>query len=255
MSQAFEMSPKLKKWREWMKDIEKEICSLVADANMFWDVQDIICENPRLQKPSAFYRYLGRTYLSHALVALRRQIKSHKDSISFVGLLNEIVETPKELSLDYYCSLLSESNPQLGIAKVDFEQYADASGTYICPQKVTADRDKLKSKLAEQETFADKRIAHWDKHEPEVVPPFRELDECIKLLDKMYMKYHLLFYAEEMNTLMPTYEYRWKTVFLQPWLKAVAGSAKGLITMRADFDDELPEFKEYTESRHPHAKA
>ena len=46
---------------------------------------------------------------------------------------------------------------------------------------------------------------------------------------------------------MPTYQYEWKTIFLEPWLKAVAGSAKGLIHIREDFDDELPDFKEYME--------
>ncbi len=257
MNQEFKMSQKLKKWRKWMKVIEKEICSLVADANIFWEVQDIIRENPSIQKPSSFYRYLARTYLSHALAGLRRQIKPHKDSISFVGLLNEIIENPKELSLDYYCSLWSESGAPQQLARsgldyqqviqTEFEQYADASGAYMCPQKVVADREKLKSTLAKHEAFADKRIAHWDKDEPEVVPTFGELDDCIKLLDKTYVKYHLLFYAEGMDTLMPTYQYQWKAIFLEPWIKTGFGSAKGLFTVGEDFDDELPEFKEYME--------
>ena len=39
----------------------------------------------------------------------------------------------------------------------------------------------------------------------------------------------------------------WKKIFLEPWLKAGAGSAKGLIHIGEDFDDELPDFKEYME--------
>ena len=81
MNQEFKVSQKLQKWQKWMKAIEKEIYGLVVDANMFWEVQDIIRANPRIQKPSAFYRYLGRTYLSHALAGLRRQIKPKKNSI------------------------------------------------------------------------------------------------------------------------------------------------------------------------------
>ena len=46
---------------------------------------------------------------------------------------------------------------------------------------------------------------------------------------------------------MPTYQYNWRTVFLEPWLAAVPGSAKGLIHISEDFDDELPEFKEYVQ--------
>ena len=82
-----EKNSELKKWLKWMETIQSEIQKLLRDTNMFWEVQDIIRENPHIQKPSAFYRYLGMTYLSHALSGLRRQIKPQKDSISFVGLL------------------------------------------------------------------------------------------------------------------------------------------------------------------------
>ena len=245
---------------------------LLRDANMFWEVQGIIRENPRIQKPSAFYSYLGRTYLSHALSGLRRQIKPQKDSISFVGLLEDIAKNPAELSRSYYHSLSANSDgpdidqiemegkeelEEVGVTNTsqlkdliqrdDFARYADANGEHVCPQMVTDDLKALKLAIEKHEEFADKRIAHWDKGEPDVIPTFGELDDCIKLLDKTYVKYHLLFYAESIDTLMPTYQYEWKKIFLKPWLKAVAGSAKGLIHIHEDFDDELPDFKEYME--------
>ncbi len=270
MNQEFEKSPKLKKWLRWMGTIHDEILGLLRDTNMFWEVQDIIRANPRIQKPSAFYRYLGRTYLSHALAGLRRQIKPNKKSISFVGLLDDIARNSEQLSRSYYRSLCSHPNEpdicqieienRAGLAEAeitdssqlkklinmnDFAKYADASGTHVCPQMVKTDRDNLKSAVEACEGYADKRIAHWDKDEPVDVPTFGELDECIKLLDKTYVKYHLLFYAEGMGTLMPTYQYDWKKVFLEPWLAAIAGSARGRIHLSEDFDDELGEFREY----------
>ena len=270
MNQEFEKSPKLKKWLRWMETIHDEVLGLLRDTSMFWEVQDIIRANPRIQKPSAFYRYLGRTYLSHALAGLRRQIKPNKKSISFVGLLDDIARNSEQLSQSYYRSLCSHPNEpdicqieienRAGLAEAeitdssqlkklinmnDFAKYADASGTHVCPQMVKTDRDNLKSAVEACEGYADKRIAHWDKGDPVDVPTFGELDECIKLLDKTYVKYHLLFYAEGMDTLMPTYQYDWKRVFLEPWLAAVAGSARGRIHLSEDFDDELGEFREY----------
>ncbi len=262
MNSEFKISPKLEKWLKWMEIIQGEIQTLLRDTNMFWEVQDIIRENPRIQKPSAFYSYLGRTYLSHALAGLRRQIKPQKDSISFVGLLDEIAKNPEELSFKYYCSIRwSESEAQqltkLGLArfgldhqevmKSEFEKYADASGEHVCPKMVKDDLNALKSAVDKHEEFADRRIAHWDKSEPDVIPTFGELDDCIKLLDETYVKYHLLFYAESIDTLMPIYQYEWKTIFLEPWLKTGFGSAKGRIHIGEDFDDELPDFKEYME--------
>lgn len=270
MNQEFEKSPKLKKWLRWMETIHDQILGLLRDTSVFWEVQEIIRTNPRIQKPGAFYRYLGRTYLSHALAGLRRQIKPNKDSISFIGLLNDIASNPEHLSQSFYRSLCSnpdvpdiyqiESEGKTRLAEAgisdssqlkkliivnDFAQYADASGKHVCPQMVEADRDKLKLEVEACQGYADRRIAHWDKDEPEDVPTFGELDECLKLLDKTYVKYHVLFYAEWIDTLMPTYQYNWKTVFLEPWLAAVTGSAKGLIHMSEDFDDELPEFRDY----------
>lgn len=272
MNPQFNITPKMQKWRKWMKIIEKEIYALVVDTNMFWEVQDIIRENPRIQKPSAFYRYLGRTYLSHALSGLRRQIKSQKESISFVGLLDEVAKNPEELSRSYYHSLCAnpdgpdisqiemegkEGLEEVGITNTsqlkdliqmdDFAPYADASGKHVCPKMVKDDLTALKSTVKKHEEFADKRIAHWDKGEPDSIPTFGELDNCIELLDKTYVKYHLLFYAESIDMLMPTYQYEWKKIFLEPWLKAVAGSAKDLIHIHEDFNDELPDFKEYME--------
>ena len=269
MDQEFEKSPKLQKWMHWMETIHSEVLGLLRDTNMFWEVQDIIHSNPRIQTPSAFYRYLGRTYLSHALAGLRRQIKPNKDSISFIGLLDDIAKNPEQLSRSYYQSRCPHADgPDIcqieiegkkGLAEVgitnssqlkalinmdDFASYADASGTHVCPQMVKADRDNLKSAVEACEEFADKRIAHWDKDEPAIVPTFGELDECIKLLDKTYVKYHLLFYAEWMDTLMPTYQYNWKTVFVEPWIKTGYGSAKGHMHMAEDFDDELPKASE-----------
>lgn len=272
MQQKFESSPKLKKWLTWMATIHNEIQGLVVDANMFWEVQDIIRANPRIQKPNAFYRYLGRTYLSHALAGLRRQVKPQKDSISFAGLLEDIAKNPEILSRDYYRSLCAfpdgpdisqiETEGRKELAEIgitgtsqlkdlikmdDFAPYADVSGKHVCPKMVEDDLKRLKSSVEIHEEYTDKRIAHWDKDDPEVIPTFGELDDCIKLLDETYVKYHLLFHAESIDTLMPTYQYEWKTIFLEPWLKTGFGSAKGIIHIGEDFDDELPDFKEYME--------
>ncbi|MDD9972353.1 MAG: hypothetical protein OXU27_00015 [Candidatus Poribacteria bacterium] len=270
MNQKFEKSQKLEKWLRWMETIHNEILALVADANMFWEVQDIIRENPRIQKPNAFYSYLARTYLSHALVGLGRQMKLQKDSISFVRLLDEIAKNPEKLSSSYFNSrhphfngpdldqvvgkasleavgIVDASQLQEIIKVDDFAPYAEASGTHVCPQMVEDDRKRLESAAKKHETFADKRIAHWDKRKPTVVPTFEALDDCIKLLDQTYVKYHFLFHAESIDTLMPTYQYEWKSIFCEPWLKVGFGSAKGLIHVGEGFDDELPDFKEYME--------
>ena len=249
MNQKFEKSPKLEKWLKWMKTIRDEISGLLRDESMFWEIQDIIRENPQMQKPNVFCGYLRRTYLSHTLAGLRRQIKPHKNSISLVGLLEEIAKNPEELSFRYFCFILSESAAGQGLpmTKEDFKQYADPNGQHVCPKMIEDDLGSFKSAIGIAEGYIDKRIAHRDKSEPEIVPTSSDTSQCFHVLEMTYIKYHSLFYAEILNTLTPIYQYDWKEIFLEPWIKTGFGSAKGLIHMAEDFDDELPEFREYTQ--------
>ena len=219
----FETSPILIKWREWMEAIEPEIRLLLRDARVFWEIRIIIHEHQRTQ--DFHYGYLERSYLDHVLVRLRRQIKSYKESISFVGLLQEIAKNPEAFSrssIEPVCSDPSESG------NLSFD--ADIDGPHVCAQGVTEDITQLTSALEVCEAFADERLAYLEKHEVKTAPIFKEFKDCFKLLDKTYVKYHELFYGTGLKTLQPPRQ---------------AGTLKGLIKIADDFDAELPEFREY----------
>ena len=74
MNQTFEMSPKLRKWREWMQVIERDIRLLLRDARVFWEIQIIIHGHQRTQ--DFHYGYLERSYLDHVLARLDQHIKT-----------------------------------------------------------------------------------------------------------------------------------------------------------------------------------
>ena len=216
-------SPKLEKWRKWMKAIETEIRLLFRDARVFWEIRIIIHGHRRTQ--DFHYGYLERSYLAHALAGLHRQLKQDKGRISFVGVLNDIAKNPEELSRSYFESVCSDSN-----AAGDFSPYADVDRGHVCPQRIAEDVAQLALALDECEKFADQRLAYLEKHEVKTAPTFKEFKDCFKLLDKTYVKYHVLFYADGLKTLQPPRQ---------------AGTLKGLIAMSDDFDAELPEFREY----------
>lgn len=200
-----------------MKVIHDDIQSLLVNRNIFWEVQKIIKNNKAIQKPSTFYKYLGDTYVAYSAIAIRRQIKNDKRSISFVRLLTEIMEDPKPLSRTYFKSFYVGSTVET-FADSDFDKIAGANKDHICPVMVRNDLEALKLHATKIEDFADKRIAHHDKKQPKNLPTFNEVDDCINLLDQMYVKYHLVFHASAMTTLMPVYQYDWKAIFLVPWL-------------------------------------
>ncbi len=212
------MDSKLQKWLRWLKVVQDDIQQLLIKRNIFWEVQDIIKTNAELHKPSSFYSYLGDTYVAYISIGIRRQIKSGRQSISFARLLTEIANTPAVLSRKYYVSLYVDSNVKQ-FADRDFNKFCGTDKTCICPDMVLADLAELNRAASVVEDFADRRIAHHDKGQPKVLPRFEQVDSCLDALDKLYCKYHEVFHASAMSTLMPVYQYDWKEIFTVPWLK------------------------------------
>jgi hypothetical protein len=211
------MDPKLQKWLNWLKVIHDEVQDLVTSKYIFWEVQNIIKTNRRIHQPSAFYSYLGNTYVSHAVMGVRRQLKVDNQSISFARLLEEILDSPQTLSREYYIDLYKGSGTE-NLAEGDFDKFSGTSHVHVCPHMVCNDLAQIKEVARRCQDFADRRVAHRDERDPKVLPRFDELDTCIECLDKLYVKYHLVFHAQNMDSLMPVYKYDWKAVFREPWI-------------------------------------
>ena len=54
-------------------------------------------------------------------MAVRRQIKIQKDSISLAGLLSEMIENPELMTKERYLGLFTSGNVPKGIAEKEFE--------------------------------------------------------------------------------------------------------------------------------------
>jgi hypothetical protein len=159
------MDPKLKKWLKWLKIIHDDIQDIVIAKREFCEVHELIKNNPKLHQPSSFYHYLGRTFVSHVTIGLRRQVKCDAQSISFARLMSEMIASPATLSRKYYVGLYKGSTVEM-LADRDFEKFADVSAPHIKASLVSDDLAKLRKAAERCEDYADKRIAHWDKREP-----------------------------------------------------------------------------------------
>lgn len=215
------MDPKLEKWIRWLKIIHDEIQQLVIAKDTFWGVQEIIKSNKNIQKPSSFYQYLGSTYVSHSVVGMRRQLKVDPQSISFARLLTEISERPEILSRKYYKELYVGSTVE-AFADRDFDAIAGDGAAHIPKKLVLEDLKLLRDSGRKLEEYADRRVAHRDKRDIKSPPRFKDGDAFIDLLDSLYVKYHRIFHASHLDSLMPTYQYDWKEIFREPWIPSEA---------------------------------
>ena len=222
------MDQKFEKWNRWLTEIRGEIEELVTNKHIFWEIQKMIDNNPNIQEPCSFNWFIGKTYSSYGVIAIRRQIKFDKQSISFVRLLTEIIKTPCVFSRERFVNLYrtgmkNKEDRAEDFANKTFDRHFSGGCTnynYIDPTFVQKDLDALKKYGIKLEDYADKRIAHYDKKAPKTMPTFNELDACIDWLEKLAIKYTLLFEGRDLgeNLVIEFLEDYWEEIFSQPWI-------------------------------------
>ena len=204
--------------RKWIEVIYKEVESLTIHREIFWQVQAIIKNNPKIQKGNSFYSYLGSTYSSSIVMGIRRQVKIEEQSISLARLLDEIHKAPEDISKKQFVRLYGRNEYMRKIGEQDFDRYYGFGQEYIDSKTVKMDLDKLKFKLKKCERYADKIVAHIDKKKPKTLPTFKDVDLCIELLERLVLKYYTLFTGKAVNSMLPTWQYDWKEIFRTPWI-------------------------------------
>ena len=212
------MDPKFGKWEKWLEAIYHNFVEVFFNRHIFWEVQGIIRNNPNLEnyKPNWFNVFLGQTYFDYAVSAIRRQVRHQKDSISLVGLLEDIIRNPHVLSREGFVERHRGDEKR---AKCLFDgKFAGGGLDHIDPIIVCQDLCKLKVLSETVEDFADKRVSHRDRRQPDI-PTFKALDDCIDCLAELTKKYYLLVKAVKLGSdLSVDFTDDWKSIFHQPWI-------------------------------------
>lgn len=213
------MDPKLEKWKKWIETIHNEVVELVTNQHDFWKIQGMIKQNPNIQKPNSFFRFVGQTYYDYGVIAVRRQIKYDTQSISFVRLLKEIIENPHLASREQFVNLY-RADMEDEADQIFDEQFPGGCPDHIDPITVQQDMDELEKHGGKLEEFADRRVAHHDRRTPKTIPTYSELDAAIDCLKRLTRKYVLLFEAKDLgdNLVARFIEDYWEEIFSQPWI-------------------------------------
>ena len=188
---------KHEKWLKEFQAIRKEIVELCHSRQIFLSVQDIIDKNTQIQIPSAFWDYLRSTYVAYAVSAVRRLVKLQRDSISFEGLLKDMIASPS-----------------------DCKQFQGPSGITLNPTEIQKDIDELSSTSDLIENFADKIVSHLDRKPLLTNPTFDELHKSIDLVEKLGCKYLLILTGASSDSMTSVILDDWQAIFRYPWIKA-----------------------------------
>lgn len=212
---------KIKKWIRWIDILYHEVIHLFANKAVFNKVQKIIKNNPRIQKPSAFYEYYGINYGISVLMSIRRLLEPNKSGISFFELLSDILNNNNLITRKYYKSLYKNSVLPDDRIEKDFDRFAGKRGKY---------KDFLDKKIVENDildinrtiniikNFVDKKVAHLDRTPPRKLITFKEAEDCIDFIGNLLKKYLLILKAVNLIALEPTFQYDWEIIFTEKWI-------------------------------------
>ena len=194
------MDTKLQKWIKWLDIIKIEISEILIGRNIFWQLLESV-ESDSVKRGKIIYgHYLCSSFTSHVMMAIRRQIKDNKQSISLVRLLNELIENPEIISSDYFKSLWKDSTSKHK-ADTYFHDYSLGVYNHISREVVKADLEHLLKHTNKIEALSDQRLAHRDKKLFQSVPSITELEACIETFKIIFCKYYYLFHAEHVDLL------------------------------------------------------
>ena len=150
------------------------------------------------------------------VMAIRRQVKVQKDSVSLAGLLTELAANPDSSHALSFVALYG-SPGIFDIGDRDFSAFASAGAAHIDPSLVHADLASLRTLAASSEEYADRRIAHWDKREPTSALTAEAIFVALDELGRLVRKYYLLFFAASLE-MSPIPQGPVFHVFAEPWL-------------------------------------
>jgi hypothetical protein len=202
--------------------IKENVTEALINQHIFWEVQGVIRHNPQLQNiPSAFYQWMWSTFVHSSALAVRRQVDRDRKSVSLLRFLTEVRECPDLISRDYHRSLYGRYAKELAdeLARLTYDKHVGAGASKLDRNTVQQEIDSLHKASKTIHHYADRTVAHYDTRGlSEPVPKFADLEECLKVLEKLVLRYLLLLKGASQSTLLPTFMYDWKAVFTIPWI-------------------------------------
>jgi len=206
-----------RRWLRWWKLLLVDIETIALHRYLYREMMAMVDGNPALKVPSAFYDWMQLAYVSQMSLAIRRLADWDKRTVSFVGLMTEIIQHPEVISRRRYVGLYrSMARRQLGLKS--FARFASKSAEHIDPTIVLNRRREFLAAHRRLRTFVNKHVAHRSRYPMRRLPTYTELDGCIDLLEKLAKEFSLLLDATGLAQVVPVIQYDWKKPFRVAWI-------------------------------------
>jgi hypothetical protein len=200
--------------------ISSDLTGLFRKREIFWDLQEIAKENPKVLSPGAFFDWMCKNYITAVTVSIRALMDQSSDVHSLWRMLYEILEHPGIISRRSHVSLYRTAPKELDLGNKTFDTVVGRSKQYLPNGMIRADLRKLEDASARVRRFVNKRVVHrTSPGEIRKIPKFAELDEVIDVLDRIFCKYDLLLTAAGTMSTRVERNNDWRRVLHTPWIE------------------------------------
>lgn len=195
----------------------KDMIDLLGMREIFWELQDIARDNPKILNPNAFFDWMCRNYFAAVTIGARRFVDHSRDSHSLWRMLFEILEHPGVISRRSHVSFYRNAPRRFGDAC--FSNVVGSKGKCLSQKQIRSDLRSLEDASRRIQRFVNKRVAHRTaRGQLRRLPNLNELDGALDSIDRILCKYNLLLRAIGMTSAKATRQYEWTDVLKFPWI-------------------------------------
>lgn len=215
----------LRRLKSHLEEVHSQVVTLHWQRMVYRRVREIVAANPRINKPSLVYHWIGQLYAMSAAVAVRRLLDKNRRSISLATIVQRLTDNPALMTRRRFVSGYRKSMRDAGIADEAFDEFAGPGGQAVHPDILQRKLDEAVAKCAPIRKYVNKVVAHTDRARPAGLPKLADLTKAIDALGELLKELELLIRQVDLVSLEaegsvePLLPHDWDSVFREPWIR------------------------------------
>lgn len=210
-----------KNWSDWLTNLDHDVLSLHSHGEVFWRVQEIIRNNPKVGgQGNHFLYYMKGWYEAFVGAAIRRLADRTGNTRSYLKLLVEIKNDNEVISRARFKQNFVDSSYTEERADKALDSLIGKGEAYIRKSDVSADIHKLDSNATAIREFVNDHIAHTRPYRTQTtaLPNHSDVKTAMDAISEIHLKYWQIFKGSSLMTTTPKIQYDWEDIFRIPWI-------------------------------------
>jgi len=205
-----------KRWIEWAQRVNRDLTHLINYDQIhsgFVEIFNANLEHIKKNDGIIFCDWVRGCYGVQASVGIRRHVRlKNDDSISLIKILDQLLKCATQVTYSAFLDIYPIDGYEW--QKSTFCSLSE-NGTNLSEKIINQDIEVLNKIDEKIGNFVDKVFAHLDREGAEDVT-FGDLEEALRLFDKIACKYITFLTSKGYVSLKPTIQNDWVQIFTVP---------------------------------------